>query len=168
MTIWHLVFAVLSAVAVLSASVVVAPRNPVYSVLSLVVCLFSLAGHYILLGAPFLAIVHIIVYASAIMVLFLFVNMLLNLNRATDVAQSLRVQTAAAVTAGLMLVSLAVAVRGVDVPVSSTLTVGTVGRLGQVLFDQYMVPFELSSVLFLAAIVGVVVVSKKRLRDENL
>jgi NADH-quinone oxidoreductase subunit J len=101
------------------------------------------------------------------MVLFLFVIMLLNLNRATDAAQSLRVQTVAAVTAGLMLVSLAVAVRGVDVPVSSTLTVGTVGRLGQVLFDQYMVPFELSSVLFLAAIVGVVVVSKKRLRDEN-
>ena len=78
------IFIILSLLTVLSALAVVFAKNPMYSVLSLIVCFFTVAGHYILLNAQFLAIVHVIVYAGAIMVLFLFVVMLLNLNADTE------------------------------------------------------------------------------------
>ena len=93
------IFWFLSFVAVFSAIGMIFSKNPVYSVLSLIVTFFAIAGHYFLLGAQFLAAVHIIVYAGAIMVLFLYVIMMLNLNKLNEQKISLYVK-ALSVTAG--------------------------------------------------------------------
>src|SRR6187455_192186 len=102
----QLLFYFLSALTILSALVVVFTRKPMYSVLSLIVCFFTIAGHYILLNAQFLAITHIIVYAGAIMVLFLFVVMLLNLNSDTEMPKSGKLRIAGAIAAGMLFVTL--------------------------------------------------------------
>ena len=88
-------FYIFAAISVLSALVVVAARSPVNSVIALIVCFLSIAGHYILLNAQFLAAVQVIVYTGAIMVLFLFVIMLLNLNKATETHKTLGARIAA-------------------------------------------------------------------------
>lgn len=157
-------FLVLSALTVISALFVVFSKNPMYSVLSLIVCFFTVAGHYVLLNAQFLAIVHIIVYAGAIMVLFLFVVMLLNLNAETEPHKSNMLRIAATVTGGLLFVVLIASMRATDLgefnlPAKSE--IGFVEQVGQKLFTDYLVPFEISSVLFLSAMIGSVVLAKK-------
>jgi NADH-quinone oxidoreductase subunit J len=107
----QLLFFTLSAMTILSALVVVFTRKPMYSVLSLIVCFFTIAGHYILLNAQFLAITHIIVYAGAIMVLFLFTVMLLNLNADSDVPKSGKLRIAATITAGMLFVTLLASIK---------------------------------------------------------
>src|ERR1043165_7217575 len=99
-------FYLLSFLAILSALMVVVTKNPVHSVLYLVLTFFSIAGHYVLLNAQFLAAVHIIVYAGAIMVLFLFVIMLLNLNKETEPHKSIWLKNSAAIASGLLLLVL--------------------------------------------------------------
>src|SRR3972149_2483734 len=99
-------FYFLAFLAVFSALLVVFSKNPVQSVLFLVITFFAIAGHYVLLNAQFLAAVHIIVYAGAIMVLFLFVIMLLNLNKETEPHKSNLVKFAAVIAAGVLLVVL--------------------------------------------------------------
>ena len=103
MNITEILFWVLSVVAVLSALMVVISKNPVYSVLWLIITFFSISGHYILLNAQFLAIVNIIVYAGAIMVLFLFVIMLMNLTRDTEPQKNKWLKLAGAVAGGSLL-----------------------------------------------------------------
>ena len=157
-------FFFLSALAVLSALMVVLSRNPVYSVLSLIACFFAIAGHYFLLNSQFLAMVHIIVYAGAIMVLFLYVIMMLNLNTDTEPNKSLLSKSAAMITGGLLMLVLIVALRDtakmeVTAPMKSD--IGLIENLGNVLYTQYMLPFEVSSILFLAAMVGAVMLGKK-------
>jgi NADH-quinone oxidoreductase subunit J len=93
-------FYIIAAISVISALFVVSAKNPVNSVIALIVCFLSIAGHYILLNAQFLAMVHIIVYTGAIMVLFLFVIMLLNLNRASEPMKTLGTRVAAVLSAG--------------------------------------------------------------------
>src|SRR5947208_1605736 len=105
------VFYFLSFLAILSALMVVFSKNPVHSVLYLILTFFAIAGHYILLNAQFLAAVHIIVYAGAIMVLFLFVIMLLNLNADTEPHKSNKVKFAAAISGGLLLLVLVAVLR---------------------------------------------------------
>lgn len=161
-------FWILSFVAVASALSVVFAKNPIYSVLSLIVCFFAIAGHYVLLGAEFLALVHVIVYAGAIMVLFLFVIMLMNLNKDTDGHKPWQVRLIAVATSGLLVVSLIAAVRGFYIEgAQGSLVSGSVETLGRLLFKSYVVPFELSSVLFLASIIGVVLVGKRHGSDEK-
>lgn len=157
-----LAFWVLSVVAVGSALAVVFTRNPIYSALNLIVCFFAIAGHYVLLGAEFLALVHVIVYAGAIIVLFLFVIMLMNLNQDTDTQKPWRTRLVAVVVSGVLVVSLVAAVRGfyLEAP-EGPLVSGSVSALGMLLFKSYVVPFELASVLFLASIIGVVLVGKR-------
>lgn len=155
---------------------VVFSRNPVHSVLYLVLTFFSLSGHYVLLNAQFLAAVNVIVYAGAIMVLFLFVIMFLNMrgpNQGTSMAPPLG-QLAAVVAGGLLLVILTGVVRtseeaslkSVDLEGYSHKT-GLVENLGKVLFTDYLVPFELASVLFMAAIVGAVLLGKREPGEQN-
>lgn len=160
----QLVFYFLSALTILSALVVVFTRKPMYSVLSLIVCFFTIAGHYILLNAQFLAITHIIVYAGAIMVLFLFVVMLLNLNAETEMHKSGKLQIAATIAAGMLFVTLIASFRSTtfgtfSLPAPSDN--GLVQHVGQRLFTDYLLPFEISSILFLSAMIGAVVLSKK-------
>lgn len=158
-------FLILATISVLSALLVVFSRNPIHSVLYLVVCFFSIAGHYLLLNAEFLAIVHIIVYAGAIMVLFLFVIMLLNLNKESEPHKPFIIKLASVMAGGLVCLVLIASLRDMEVDVvshPSLHTIGGVKELGKYLFNEYLLPFEISSVLFLSAMIGVVLISKKQ------
>ena len=166
MTATEILFWFLSTLALFSALMVVISKNPVHSVLWLIIVFFAISGHYILLNAQFLAIVNLIVYAGAIMVLFLFVIMLMNLNASTEPQRNSMVRLAGVVAGGLLLVVMISAVRSANEITNSQATmnegdIGLIQNLGKVLFTQYVVPFELSSVLFLSAMVGAVVIGKK-------
>lgn len=157
-------FYFLSFVAIVSALMVLLAKKPIHGVLYLTLTFFTLAGHYILLNAQFLAVVHIIVYAGAIMVLFLFTVMLLNLNIKGEFAKSTILKLLAALSGGLLFLVLVGALKSFDMNVvgnPETTQIGLVKNLGKVLFTEYLFPFELSSVLFLAAMVGAVMYGKK-------
>jgi NADH-quinone oxidoreductase subunit J len=163
MSITQILFIILSLVALISALMVVTSKNPVYSVLWLIITFFCISGHYILLNAQFLAVVNIIVYAGAIMVLFLFVIMLMNLSKDTEPQKSKWLKMAGAVAGGCLLLVLIAALRKTETHMAD-LTSGEIGliqNLGKVLFNQYVVPFEISSILFLSAMVGAVVIGKR-------
>lgn len=171
MTIYAFYF--LSFLAVLSALMVVFSRNPIYSVLYLVITFFSVGGHYLLLSADFLFAVHIIVYAGAIMVLFLYVIMLLNLNRDSEIQKNNVLKVAAVISAGLLLVVILGALRGAEmsaVAFDSHSHIGQVKNLGRLLFNEFLLPFEIVSILLLAAMVGAVMLGKthmKRVQEES-
>jgi NADH-quinone oxidoreductase subunit J len=166
-------FYFLSFLAVLSALMVVFSRNPVYSVLYLVITFFCVACHYLLLNAQFLAAVHIIVYAGAIMVLFLYVIMLLNLNRESEAHKNTLVKFSAIISAGLLMVVIVGALRGAEsaqISFAKASNIGLVKNLGNMLFHEFLLPFEIVSLLLLAAMVGAVMLGKthmKRLKDEQ-
>ena len=165
MTITQILFWVLSALTVFSALMVVVSRNPVHSVLWLIFTFFCISGHYILLNAQFLFIVNIIVYAGAIMVLFLFVIMLMNLNESSEPKKNRGLRMAGVVAGGCLLLVFVAALKNIDIrkQVAETNTgdIGLIQNLGKALFDEYVVPFEISSILFLSAMVGTVVIGKK-------
>ena len=155
----------LSILAIFSAIMVVVSKNPVHSVLWLIVVFFTISGHYILLNAQFLAIVNLIVYAGAIMVLFLFVIMLMNLNADTEPQKNKWLKIAGVIGGGALLLVLVAALKGADtmthVAEMGKGDIGLIHNLGLVLFNDYVIPFEISSVLFLSAMVGTVVIGKK-------
>lgn len=158
------IFYFLSFVAVFCGLMTVLSKNPIHSVIYLIGCFFAIAGHYLLLNAQFLAIVHIIVYAGAIMVLFLFTLMLMNLNEETEKHKPALARIGAVIAAGLLgMVLLAIFVKADTMPVAEAqnITIGTVQNLGKVLLDEYFFPFEFASVLFLSAMVGAVLLAKK-------
>ena len=162
-------FYFLSFFGVICALLVVFSRNAVHSVLYLILTFFAIAGHYILLNAQFLAAVHVIVYAGAIMVLFLYVIMLLNLNQETEPHKSAVLKFAAAISAGLLLTVFVASLKGTELMVQQqgvTEDIGTVKALGRSLFTEYLLPFEISSVLLLAAMVGAVMLGKSE-QDTN-
>jgi NADH-quinone oxidoreductase subunit J len=162
MGITQIVFWILSVLAVGSAVMVVTRKNPVHSVLYLVVTFFFISGHYFLMNAQFLAIVNLIVYAGAIMVLFLFVVMLMNLNDIVEPKKNKLLQFAGVISGGsLFLVLLAALIKTNAVMEVQTGNYGLVKNLGQILFKDYVFPFEISSVLFLSAMIGAVVISKR-------
>ncbi|MES2780241.1 MAG: NADH-quinone oxidoreductase subunit J [Bacteroidota bacterium] len=157
-------FYILSALSIISALLVVFSRVPIYSVLWLIVCFFTIAGHYIMLNAQFLAIVHIIVYAGAIMVLFLFVVMLLNLNKENEQHKINWVKFAAVISGGILFLTLIAAMKSSDLGTYNLPTkteIGYVQNVGMKLFTEYVLPFEISSILFLSAMIGAVVLAKK-------
>ena len=165
MSITPILFWVLSAVALFSALMVITSKNPVYSVMWLVIVFFAISGHYILLNAQFLAVVNIIVYAGAIMVLFLYVLMLMDLKKETEPQKNRWVKLAGAVAGGSLLLVLVAVLRKADLGGRIAETrmgdIGLIENLGKILFNDYVVPFEISSILFLSAMVGAVVIGKK-------
>jgi NADH-quinone oxidoreductase subunit J len=165
MNITEVLFYVLSAVALGSAILVIISRNPVYSVLWLIVTFFAISGHYILMNAQFIGIVNIIVYAGAIMVLFLFVIMLMNLNAETEPQKNKWLKLAGVVAGGCLLLVMVAALKSAEAKGKMTQLetgdIGLISNLGKVLFTEYVVPFEISSILFLSAMVGTVVIGKK-------
>jgi len=167
-------FYLFAALALLGAGLLVfCFRNPVYGAISLIVTLFAVAGLFVLLDAHFLGAIQVLVYAGAIMVLFLFVTMLLNLQdhelggaRRTW-AKALGAAAAAAVTGHLCSALLRVdgPIPGFDVtaiPAQTAATIGTVESVGRLIFTRHLLSFEVTSVLILAAIVATVVVAKRR------
>jgi NADH-quinone oxidoreductase subunit J len=174
MSIVEIIFWFLSGVAIISALMVLLSKNPVHSVLWLIAVFFAISGHYILLNAQFLAIVNMIVYAGAIMVLFLFVIMLMNQRAETEHRKTLWIKLAGLIAGGSLCIVLIGALAtaqelavNVDGKIQSKTmlvkegNIGLIENLGKVLFNQYVVPFEISSVLFLTAMVGAVVIGKK-------
>jgi NADH-quinone oxidoreductase subunit J len=167
MSITEILFWILSAVAVLAALMMITSRNPVYSVLWLIITFFCISGHYILLNAQFLAIVNIIVYAGAIMVLFLYVLMLMDLKKDNEPQKNKWLKIIGAVAGGSLLLVLIAALRNTEKQMAELNTgdIGLIENLGRVLFTEYVVPFEISSILFLSAMVGAVVLGK---REEKM
>jgi len=165
MGITQILFWFLSLLAVGSAAMVVVSKNPVHSILFLIVTFFAISGHYILLNAQFIAIVNIIVYAGAIMVLFLFVVMLMNLNAESEPQKNRLLLFIGTIAGASLMLVLVAALKQSDVSSHAVQmgggNVGLIEQLGKALFTDYVFPFEISSVLFLSAMIGAVVISKK-------
>jgi NADH-quinone oxidoreductase subunit J len=162
-----LVFAIVAVVAITTALLVVLQRNPMYSALYLIVTLFCLALLYLQLGAQFLSVSQVIVYAGAIMVLFLFVIMLLNQDKPMDTEPTLRLQNPMAAILGLLLFLELMAIATIAVAPNPPANVagaspGTVESVAEALFTRYLFPFELTSVMLLVGMVGVVVLAKRK------
>lgn len=163
MTNQYLFFA-LAGLSVFSALMVLFSKSPVYSALWLIVCFFTVAGHYVMLNAQFLAIVHIIVYAGAIMVLFLFTVMLLNLNKESEPQKPLLLKVAAVCSGGILFLVLVAALSAETILPYSLPPSGSAGlveSVGRKLYTDYLLPFEVSSILFLSAMTGAVILAKK-------
>lgn len=165
MGITQILFWVLSVTALFSALMVITSKNPMHSVIWLIIVFFAISGHYLLLNAQFLSIVNIIVYAGAIMVLFLYVLMLMDLKKENEPQKNRWLKLAGALAGGSLLLVLVAALKKADITsqVAETRTgdIGLIENLGKVLFNDYVVPFEISSILFLSAMVGAVVIGKK-------
>ena len=163
MNILKLAFILLSVMSVGSAIMMIRSKNPVHSILWLIIVFFAISGHYVLLNAQFLAIVNIIVYAGAIMVLFLFVVMLMNLNADTEPVKNHRLKLIGVISGGLLLLILLSALMKMDTQHIQMKIgdEGLIGNLGKVLFTNYILPFEISSVLFLSAMIGAVIIGTK-------
>ncbi len=139
-------------------------KNPVHSVLYLVITFFTFTIHYILLNAQFLAVVNFIVYMGAIMVLFLFVLMLLNLNKDTEPVKSNLVKIMGTVAGMCLIATILGALKVIETNngfVTGNTDFGLVKNLGKILFDEFLLPFELSSILLLTAMVGAILLAKK-------
>jgi NADH-quinone oxidoreductase subunit J len=164
-------FYFLAFLSLMSALLVVFSKNPVHSVLYLILTFFTITGQYILLNAQFLAVVNIIVYAGAIMVLFLFVIMFLNVRDEGEENKSVLVKIGAAISAGCFLLVMVGALKQVKMEVteldSATSQIGMVENLGKVLFTQFLLPFELASILLLVAMVGAVLLARREEGERN-
>jgi NADH-quinone oxidoreductase subunit J len=180
------IFYLFATFAVVSAALCILQRNPVSAALWLVSTMFSLAAIYVLLDAQFIAAIQVLVYAGAVMVLFLFVIMLLNLGHAGSDLRGPSSVAAAVVIAGLLVIELfalwrytprrlaseisqtpafadpATVFTAGQVAQQETAARGVVGGIAGPLFQVYLVPFEITSILLLAAIVGSVVLAKRR------
>jgi NADH-quinone oxidoreductase subunit J len=181
------VFWIFAAVAVVTASLCILSRSALSAVLWLTVTMLSLSAIYVLLGAEFVAAIQVLVYAGAVMVLFLFVIMLLNIGHATSDMRGPAAVATTVVIAGLLVIQLvalwryspdrlagevaqapqmrdpaAVFIAGAAAR-QAVAEHGVVGAVAAPLFQIYLVPFELTSILLLVAIIGAVVLAKRRI-----
>ncbi len=169
-----IVFYLFAAVAILGAVGVVSLRNPVHSALCLAVTFCSLAALYVLLNAPFIAAAQVMVYAGAILILFLFVIMLLSPELETGTGPLKMQRWLAALFGIALVVELGLVLGGAVMPAASgpysserLAQVGNVEAVGALLFTDYLLPFEITSLLLLIAIVGVIVLTKKHVEVKR-
>ncbi len=162
-------FYIFAGVALLAAINVLTQRRVFYSAISLIICLSALAGIYLLLEAPFIAAVQIIVYAGAIMVLFLFVIMLLDPFSEGILRDKKRLLSFFGVLFGIITMTLLYSLLGsfeqARVPrfaAGPPGGYGSVRHIGEVLFKEYLLPFEATSVLILVAIMGAVILARRK------
>lgn len=165
MPITLLIFYILSAITLATAFLAVYSKNPIHSAIYLVICMTTIAGHFLMFNSQFLFIVQIIVYSGAIMVLFLFTIMLMNLNKEDEVHKPRVSRLVAMITfAVVSLVLVAIFINTKPI-VGDYDTTGedfqSIKVLGKILMNEYMVPFEFASVLLLVAMIGAVLLSKK-------
>jgi NADH-quinone oxidoreductase subunit J len=168
MTFDEFFFFLIAALSIVSALLMITRRNPVASVMYLILNFFCLAVLYLFLQAQFIAIIQILVYAGAIMVLFLFVIMLLNLKDEQQLSEKINYKKILAyVLSALVFLEMIMAL-GVPVGHGQTMLsqnateIGKVENIGMILYKKFFFPFEVTSVLLLAAIIGVIVMAKKR------
>jgi NADH-quinone oxidoreductase subunit J len=160
-------FYLLSVLALVSAVLMITRRSPVVSVLYLILNFFCLAGLYLTLNAQFIAVIQIIVYAGAIMVLFLFVVMLLRLGDETQFAETLGSRKLVGIGLSVALfveIAYIISFRGGDrhlAKAENAAALGTVESIGTEMFTRFLFPFEVTSIILLAAIVGAVVLAKR-------
>lgn len=164
-----ILFYLVSLLTITFSLLVIFTKNPIYSVLYLIATFFTFTIHYVLLNAQFLAVVNFIVYMGAIMVLFLFVLMLMNLNKETEPMKSNLIKIIAVIAGGSLLVTLIGSFKQLSTLGVSNVNkpeIGLVENLGKVLFSDFLLPFEVSSILLLSAMVGAVLLAKKD-KTEN-
>ena len=161
-----LLFILFAGLAIGCALAVVAQRNPLYSAISLIGVFISLACLYVMLAAPFIAAVQVIVYAGAIMVLVVFVIMLLNVEEEERRRPRLKFLVPAAVfLAGVLIAEVAFVLVSVQEfrvnPTANASSVGVTSSIGSALFTKYLLPFEITSILLLMAIVGAMTLARR-------
>lgn len=162
-------FIVVAAVAVISSILVVTCKNPINSALSLVMTFFCLATFYVMLDAPFMAATQVIVYAGAIMVLIIFVIMLLNVKAESTKRGSHAVLAGTVIGIFVLFQTCWFLIKGSmtglpgTMDKASIIQVGHVELIGKALFTDFLLPFEITSILLLAAIVGAVILAKKKI-----
>ncbi len=167
MSLSYLFFIVLGVLAIASAIVTIAHKNPIVSAMSLVLHFFMLAGLYLTLNAQFLAVIQVLVYAGAIMVLVVFVIMLLNLSDEAQLKEKLNFRKIIAAFFALGLITqfttmyMGVSSKNAFLPPQS-IEAGKAQSIGKELFSHYLVPFEAISLLLIVAIIGAIVLSKRR------
>ncbi len=168
-----ILFFVLALVAVAAAIGMLVSQNAIYSALFLVINFATVAVFYLLLGAPFIAMAQITVYAGAIMVLFLFVIMLLGAEKLAP-GKVLRYQRPLAISLAIVLVAEAAylliarvqSTAAIVPPTEATNTVDAMRELGMALFSDYLLPFEVTSILLLVAMVGAIVLTKREKGEQ--
>jgi NADH-quinone oxidoreductase subunit J len=166
-----ILFYVFAAVAVLAALNVVMQHTPVYSALSLIVVLCALAAVYLVLGAEFMAVIQVIIYAGAIMVLFVFVIMLLNAGHEAPSHRSRMAKWLGVPVVAAFLVEMLVVIWKefpAGVTPSLSLPDGSPAGIGHLLFRDFVLPFEVTSILILVAVLGAVVLARKEWRKEKV
>lgn len=169
-TLEQILFWVFAVLFVGSAIAMILQRNPVKGALFLVMNFFTLAGLYLLLKAQFVAVIQIIVYAGAIMVLFLFVIMLLNLGDESKLREkiSLNKEIAMILSAAVLAVLVTIILEAVNVlplpaPAEVANELGTVETIGKTLYTKYLFPFEITALVLISAVIGSVLLAKKKL-----
>lgn len=172
-----LIFIVMGLMAIVCAICVVFQKNPIYSAIFLIQTMVALAVLYVMLHAQFIAAIQIMVYAGAIMVLFIFVIMLLNLSKRDEeaVKDKLILQKGTAIFLGLVLfgvigvVTLKSVLQGTkgEYTPENINAIGNTQLVGKLLFTDYVFPFEIASILLFAAIIGAIVLAKKGILGEN-
>ena len=161
-------FLFFAAIAIASALLVIIAKNPIHSALALMVCLVQVAALFVLLGSPFLAAIQIFVYVGAVMVLFLFVIMMLDVREAARVRFLQGGTFPTLVVLVLLSTEMLILLLGSErFPASATVSAGTVGedaleRLSTTLFTDYLFPFEVASVILLVALVGAIVLARSK------
>lgn len=158
-------FYILSAITLSMALLTVLSKSPIHSAVYMIICFFSLAGHFLMMNAQFLAVVHVIVYTGAVMVLLLFTLMLMNLSESHESRKKILGRVVATLTACLLAtVMLAVFLKAapqIDSYKASGVDFQSMRILGRVLLNEYLVPFEFSSLLLLTSMIGSVLISKR-------
>jgi NADH-quinone oxidoreductase subunit J len=164
-----LFFTIVAAVAVLSGILVITCKNPINNALALIMTFFCLATFYVTLDAPFMAAIQVIVYAGAIMVLIVFVIMLLNLRSEIGKRSNHAIVASGLVFLGLLAQILLLVNRGSLTGSKGSMTseliakVGHTELVGKAIYTEFLLPFEITSILLLAAIIGAVVLAKKKI-----
>jgi NADH-quinone oxidoreductase subunit J len=158
------IFYFIAFLSILFSLLVIFSKNPVHSILYLILVFFTFTVQYILLNAQFLAVVNFIVYMGAILVLFLYTLMLINLNKDSEPVKPFMVKFAGVFGGGILLVALIASLKSIGASNPVLLKnpeLGLVKNLGKVLFGEFLLPFEISSVLLLSAMVGAVLLAKR-------
>lgn len=165
----HFLFFLLAIVCVGAVVAMIISKNQAYSALYLILAFISLAGLFGLLDAPFIAVIQIIVYAGAIMILFLFVIMMINLREGIPPEKKRWMGGLSFMIVGVLIIELIFALKGYLSPAQIAVegSPGSPTDLGRLLFTKYLYPFEITSVLIIAALVGAMILVKKRDADKE-